>query len=255
MPLVASTHPPRRFALPSTGAGRVSLGRPARGRAGRRHVRHRRLPDVRARPAPAGGRRGRTDGRVRGGSGGGGAPRAAAPGSPARCCPSRRRTRRRAPTASRRCRRRSRSPPAATVTRDGRRLGRGRALGAPGRRPRERAAAAQARLRGQVDLRRRAARSRRGRPRRDDPEAMYALGWTDGLPTIAPTPERVAAMLAGRDPGVSLGHVPARAWARRRSSGWRRAPCWPAAGPSTSPSSRPWPRRCSRPGSTCTARR
>ena len=42
----------------------------------------------------------------------------------------------------------------------------------------------------------------------DDPEAMFALGWTDGLPTVAPTPGRVAAMLAGRDPGVSLGPVP-----------------------------------------------
>jgi len=42
----------------------------------------------------------------------------------------------------------------------------------------------------------------------DDPEAMYELGWTDGLPAIAPTPERVAAMLAGRDPRRSLGAVP-----------------------------------------------
>jgi len=42
----------------------------------------------------------------------------------------------------------------------------------------------------------------------DDPEAMYELGWTDGLPTVAPTPERVAAMLAGRDPQASLGQVP-----------------------------------------------
>jgi hypothetical protein len=42
----------------------------------------------------------------------------------------------------------------------------------------------------------------------DDPEAMFELGWTDGLPTIAPTPERVAAMLAGRDPRRSLGPVP-----------------------------------------------
>lgn len=42
----------------------------------------------------------------------------------------------------------------------------------------------------------------------DDPEAMFELGWTDGLPTIAPTPERVSAMLAGRDPSVSLGPVP-----------------------------------------------
>jgi hypothetical protein len=42
----------------------------------------------------------------------------------------------------------------------------------------------------------------------DDPEAMYELGWTDGLPTIAPTPGRVAAMLAGRDPGRCIGTVP-----------------------------------------------
>jgi peroxiredoxin len=42
----------------------------------------------------------------------------------------------------------------------------------------------------------------------DDPEAMYELGWTDGLPTVAPTPERVAAMLSGRDPHRSLGAVP-----------------------------------------------
>jgi Redoxin len=42
----------------------------------------------------------------------------------------------------------------------------------------------------------------------DDPEAMYELGWTDGLPTIAPTPERVATMLGGRDPHASLGPVP-----------------------------------------------
>src|SRR6266567_3705333 len=42
----------------------------------------------------------------------------------------------------------------------------------------------------------------------DDPEAMYELGWTDGLPVVAPTPERVVAMLAGRDPSRSLGAVP-----------------------------------------------
>jgi hypothetical protein len=42
----------------------------------------------------------------------------------------------------------------------------------------------------------------------DDPEAMFELGWSDGLPTVAPTPERVSAMLAGRDPSVSLGTVP-----------------------------------------------
>ena len=45
-------------------------------------------------------------------------------------------------------------------------------------------------------------------PGDDDPEALYELGWTDGLPVVAPTPERVAAMLAGRDPHRSLGAVP-----------------------------------------------
>jgi hypothetical protein len=45
-------------------------------------------------------------------------------------------------------------------------------------------------------------------PADDDPEALYELGWTDGLPVVAPTPERVAAMLAGRNPYRSLGAVP-----------------------------------------------
>jgi hypothetical protein len=42
----------------------------------------------------------------------------------------------------------------------------------------------------------------------DDGEALYKLGWTDGLPVVAPTPARVEAMLAGRDPRASLGPVP-----------------------------------------------
>jgi hypothetical protein len=37
---------------------------------------------------------------------------------------------------------------------------------------------------------------------------MFERGWTDGLPVIPPTPERVEAMLAGRDPAASLGLVP-----------------------------------------------
>jgi hypothetical protein len=45
-------------------------------------------------------------------------------------------------------------------------------------------------------------------PSEDDPETLYELGFTDGLPVVAPTPERVAAMLAGRDPQRSLGAVP-----------------------------------------------
>ena len=42
----------------------------------------------------------------------------------------------------------------------------------------------------------------------DDLEDMFERGWTDGLPVIPPTPERVQAMLAGRQPDVSLGPVP-----------------------------------------------
>jgi len=50
----------------------------------------------------------------------------------------------------------------------------------------------------------------------DDPEAIFELftreGWSDGLPIVPPTPERVAQMLAGSDlaPGMSLGAMPPR---------------------------------------------
>lgn len=44
--------------------------------------------------------------------------------------------------------------------------------------------------------------------REDEMEAMYARGWTDGLPVVPPTRDRVDAMLAGRDPGRVLGTVP-----------------------------------------------
>src|SRR5262249_58487447 len=50
----------------------------------------------------------------------------------------------------------------------------------------------------------------------DDPEAILQRfageGWTDGLPIVPPTPERVAQMLAGSDlePGTSLGAMPPR---------------------------------------------
>ena len=37
---------------------------------------------------------------------------------------------------------------------------------------------------------------------------MFERGWTDGLPVVPPTRERVEAMLGGRDPAVSLGEVP-----------------------------------------------
>src|SRR6185312_14408699 len=42
----------------------------------------------------------------------------------------------------------------------------------------------------------------------DELEDMFERGWSDGLPVIPPTRERVGAMLGGRDPSISLGEVP-----------------------------------------------
>ena len=42
----------------------------------------------------------------------------------------------------------------------------------------------------------------------DELEDMFERGWTDGLPVVPPTQERVEAMLGGRDPTRSLGTVP-----------------------------------------------
>src|SRR3954454_6185608 len=42
----------------------------------------------------------------------------------------------------------------------------------------------------------------------DEMEDMFERGWSDGLPVVPPTRARVDAMLAGRDPGLSLGEVP-----------------------------------------------
>ncbi|HEU0316240.1 MAG TPA: redoxin domain-containing protein, partial [Solirubrobacteraceae bacterium] len=42
----------------------------------------------------------------------------------------------------------------------------------------------------------------------DELEDMFERGFSDGLPVVPPTPERVEAMLGGRDPGRSLGTVP-----------------------------------------------
>jgi AhpC/TSA family len=42
----------------------------------------------------------------------------------------------------------------------------------------------------------------------DELEDMFERGWTDGLPVVPPTQERVEAMLGGRDGSGSLGEVP-----------------------------------------------
>jgi hypothetical protein len=49
-------------------------------------------------------------------------------------------------------------------------------------------------------------------PETDAIEYMFERGWTDGLPVVPPTPDKVAAMLAagGREPDEILGSVPAR---------------------------------------------
>lgn len=44
-------------------------------------------------------------------------------------------------------------------------------------------------------------------PGYDELEEMFERGWTDGLPVIPPTPERVEAMLAGRNPSEYLGEL------------------------------------------------
>jgi hypothetical protein len=41
-------------------------------------------------------------------------------------------------------------------------------------------------------------------------EEFFARGWTDGLPIVAPTPERVEAMLGGEDPEAMIGFLPQR---------------------------------------------
>lgn len=55
------------------------------------------------------------------------------------------------------------------------------------------------------------ARATRVRVDADDAlEACFREGWTDGLPVVPPTAERVERMLAGRDPGTVLGVIPPR---------------------------------------------
>jgi hypothetical protein len=42
----------------------------------------------------------------------------------------------------------------------------------------------------------------------DELEEMFERGWSDGLPVVPPTRERVDAMLGARDPARSLGRIP-----------------------------------------------
>jgi hypothetical protein len=46
-----------------------------------------------------------------------------------------------------------------------------------------------------------------GAPTIDELEEMFERGWTDGLPVIPPTRQRVEAMLGGRDPERDLGEL------------------------------------------------
>jgi len=51
-------------------------------------------------------------------------------------------------------------------------------------------------------------RPARGQDDFDELEDMFERGWTDGLPVVPPTADRVAAMLGAFDPDRSLGAVP-----------------------------------------------
>jgi hypothetical protein len=51
-------------------------------------------------------------------------------------------------------------------------------------------------------------RPARGQDDFDELEDMFERGWTDGLPVVPPTADRVAAMLGALDPDRSLGAVP-----------------------------------------------
>jgi hypothetical protein len=59
----------------------------------------------------------------------------------------------------------------------------------------------------------------------DDPIALLSVfterSWCDGLPIVPPTPERVAAMLGGRDGARVLGSMPPL-WRQRRTRPPRR---------------------------------
>ena len=183
----------------------VSLDTADRGRAGRARLRARRLPDLDARAAASRGAPGRRRRharlRRRGDSRGGSSARAPHGRPRSRCSPSRSPFEvsqaygvETVPTAVRIDPGAGVTGPssAGTPTRYARLLGHA----AP-----RRGAAPQARLRRALDVRARAGGL-------DELEDMIERGWSDGLPVVPPTPERVEAMLGGRDPALSLGPVP-----------------------------------------------
>ena len=86
----------------------------------------------------------------------------------------------------------------------------------------------------------------------DELEDMIERGWSDGLPVVPPTPERVEAMLGGRDPALSLGPVPPAHGEATLERLAACAPCSQAAGPPSSPSCAPQPRLRWSPASTRT---
>ena len=145
--------------------------------------------------------------------------RRAARGSRPPSCPSRRHTRRHAPTGSTRYRPRSSSQataarpaaPWAGITGHGRPCWRS---------PRRRWARPPAGFRTRLPRRSPGCGAKStydaatmrldaaGASAADEIEDMWELGWTDGLPVVPPSRDRVDAMLGSRDPGASLGPVP-----------------------------------------------
>jgi hypothetical protein len=87
----------------------------------------------------------------------------------------------------------------------------------------------------------------------DEFESMFNRGWTDGLPVIPPTPERVLRMLSGTtrkpDDVVAIAPPDLVALTSKRSPSTR---SWRAAYPSTCHGSLQHSKRCATTASTCT---
>jgi hypothetical protein len=70
----------------------------------------------------------------------------------------------------------------------------------------------------------------------DDPmEACFERGWSDGLPVVPPTDERILRMLGGteRSPSEIVGLSSRPTWRPARSRRWRSTRCWRAASRNT----------------------